>query len=117
LARALGGHGHFMLRARIAEALGARRKSPVAKNALLAALEDHESRVRTAAAAALGNWKGEQEVALALQRHMGSDPSYATQSESVRALGRVLGKSGFDVIAAALAIPSLRDAVAGAAVD
>ncbi|HJZ88586.1 MAG TPA: M1 family aminopeptidase, partial [Polyangia bacterium] len=118
LTRVLGQpKAHWAVRARAAEALAARKKSTAARKALLSALEDPEARVRTATAKALGSFNGDQEVALALQQHLQSDRSYATQAAAVHALGQVLGKAGFDVVASGLAIPSQRDRVGTAALE
>jgi aminopeptidase N len=125
LVRFAGGNAAVSVRTRATLALGTRRQSDRARKALLFALESSGSgergtrdaaRIRAAAARALAGFAG-NEVATALEHHLQEDPSYATRAASVRSLGRVLGKAGFDQIAAAQAQPSQEDRVAVAALE
>lgn len=111
LARCLGSNEHKDLRDDAARHLGKRKDSAAAKAALLRAIEDGESSVRTAAAGALGSFEKHDEVYAALKRVLESDRSYRAQSAALRSMKRLRGAEAWDDVAAARSIPSFRDQI------
>lgn len=71
-----------------------------AKNALLAALQQTDSRVRTAAVEALGNFAKDQAVYQALVNALHTDSSYAVEAAAARSLGKSDVEGTFDILQA-----------------
>jgi aminopeptidase N len=100
--------------AEAATALG-KTLAPWARETLLVALQHEHPKVRRAVAAALGDFR-DTEVASALLAASQSDASYFVRAAALGSLGRTRDPRAFDVLAAAIAIPSWNGTVeAGAA--
>ncbi|MBI3847144.1 MAG: HEAT repeat domain-containing protein [Planctomycetes bacterium] len=117
LAHCLASKDHKDLRDDAARALGKRKDSAVARQALVAALADPESTVRGGAAAALGAWEKDADVYAALKHLLETDPSYRVRTSSLRAMRRIKGADAWDDLVAARAIPSFRDQISDAAIE
>jgi HEAT repeat protein len=72
-----------------AEAIARARYEPEVEEAVIGALGDPNSGVRTAAVRALGRWRGRLGVK-GLIRSSANDPSPDVRAEAVLALGRIL---------------------------
>lgn len=97
LTHALESDGFYGVRAAAAASLG-RIGTDRAKDALLSALEQRDSRVRTAAIAALGKFLQEHEVYVALVKTLHNDPSYAAEAAAAREVGRSHVAQAFEVL-------------------
>ncbi len=71
-----------------------------AKTALIAALRQSDSRVRTAVVEALGNFAKEQSVFNVLVNTLRNDPSYAAEAAAARDLGKSGMTEVFDILQA-----------------
>ncbi|MBD8880768.1 M1 family metallopeptidase [Rhodanobacter sp. 7MK24] len=78
-----------------------------AKRALLSALGQDNSQVRTAVVGAMGHFLGDPGVRQALLKAMRDDPSYAVQAAAAEQIGRSGSPRAFDALRAVLA--STRD--------
>ena len=102
LARILAGDEFYAVRAAAATSLGNIR-SAHAKSALLTALRQPDSRVRTAVVQALGNFSRDSMVYMALIHTMHEDPSYATEAAAATDLGKSGLPRAFDALRAEVA--------------
>jgi aminopeptidase N len=117
LVEALAPDVAWPLRREAAVALG-RARGESARKALLATLaSDPDSRVRTAAAEALGNFEGEPDVARGLQDALGRDRSYAVMAAAARALGKMKAPGAESTLERALGLRSHREEVFRGALD
>lgn len=87
LTEVLEGDSFYAVRMQAASSLGAGR-SEQAKQALLDAMRQPDSRVRTAAVSAMSNFLGDRAVIATLIRTLRDDPSYAVQAAAAEELGR-----------------------------
>ena len=99
LTRALKSDEFYAVRAAAASSLGAIESEP-AKAALLDALQQPDSRVRTAAIAALGNFAKDQAVYSLLVKRLHDDSSYAVEAAAAKDLGKSGVPEAFDVLQA-----------------
>jgi aminopeptidase N len=99
LAQVLGNDGFYGVRAAAATSLGS-IGTEQAKAALLSALQQPDSRVRTAVFEALGNFSKEQAVYAALVKALHEDSSYAVEAAAAKALGKSGMAQAFDVLQA-----------------
>ncbi|HEV1998164.1 MAG TPA: HEAT repeat domain-containing protein, partial [Candidatus Dormibacteraeota bacterium] len=111
LAAALDKDGFWFVQAAAARALGT-AQGDRARRALVAGLEHPHSRVRSAAAVALGSFRGDDEVAGPLLRTLDRDRSYAAAGAAAAALGRTGARSAVPALEQALDRPSHRNAIA-----
>ena len=88
LARTLDRDDAWFVQAAAARALG-QAQGEAARDALLAGLGHPRSRVRTAVAAALGGFHGDDAVAAALLKTLRNDRSYTAAGAAAAALGRI----------------------------
>lgn len=118
LAKALASESVFHgTRAACAKALGALR-SPDAKQALLAALPVKHPKARRAVVAALGDFRGDADVAKALAAVCKKgDASYFVEADAARALGKVRGAGAFEVLVSMLERQGFADTVRCGALD
>ncbi|MDQ3136436.1 MAG: HEAT repeat domain-containing protein [Gemmatimonadota bacterium] len=113
LARAARAADYALTRSQAASALG-RFPAAAALPALEAAIRDTSAQVREAAVAALGAVGGERASNLARDAWT-SDSSYQVRAAALLALVRVAAPRARDAVLQALATPSYRDAIQGAA--
>jgi aminopeptidase N len=107
LAQVMGNDGFYGVRAAAATSLGSIGTQP-AKSALLSALQQTDSRVRTAVFEALGKYAKDQRVYGALVNALHNDPSYAVEAAAAKGLGTSGVAEAFDVLQAeALATPEM----------
>lgn len=118
LGRALAGEtGFWGTRVACAKALAAVR-TPRAKALLLDALGAGHPRVRRAAVAALGDFRGDAQVQAALTRLCRQgDRSCFVEGEAARALGKLRAEGALPVLKAMLARPAFQDVVRAGALD
>jgi aminopeptidase N len=111
----LNGDEVDFVRAEVATALG-RVKSATARDALIAGSKERDSRVRRAAATALGNFR-DAEAATALTRLLAGDGdrSYYAQSNAAAALGKTLQPKAFKVLTGVLGRPAHNDVITAGA--
>ncbi|HEX4622694.1 MAG TPA: HEAT repeat domain-containing protein, partial [Myxococcaceae bacterium] len=102
------------VQAAAARALGEARTS-AARTALVEALEHPESRVRAAAARALGAWQGDDEVGRALATVIQKDRSYLAAASAAGALGRTRARNAATELKKALQRDSQREQIRQAA--
>ena len=95
----LGSNKFYAVRAAAATGLGT-LATDRAKAALLAALQQPDSRVRASVIAALGTFHGDDVVYTALVDSLNHDPSYAVQAAAAQALGKSGVAQAFDVLQA-----------------
>jgi aminopeptidase N len=100
----------WAVQAAAATALGEAR-SPAARTALLEALEHPESKVRAAAARALGAWRGDDEVGRALALAIQKDRSYLAAGSAAAALGRTRARNAATELKKALQRDSQREVI------
>jgi len=97
LKHALGEDGFYGVRTAAAAGLG-RLGTGEAKAALLAALRQSDSRVRTAVVQGLGNFPKDRPVYAALVDMLRNDSSYAAEAAAAEALGRSGAAGAFEVL-------------------
>ncbi len=88
--------------------------------ALVEALTDDASVVRTRAADALGDSasaKGSVRIGFVLRNLLSNDPSYYVRGAAARALGRLASPGAYEALVAALRWPSYREAIRLGAVE
>ena len=99
LMHVLANDGFYGVRAAAARGLG-NMGTDEAKAALLSALQQPDSRVRTAVVQALGNFSKDRYVYSALVNELHSDPSYAVEAAAAQELGRSGATQAFFVLQA-----------------
>ncbi len=99
LVHALGAHEFYAVRAAAATSLGT-IATDQAKAALLASVQQPDSRVRTAVVAALGSFQKDDVVYAALVDTLNTDASYAVQAAAAQALGKSGVAQALDVLQA-----------------
>lgn len=99
LARVLGADGFYGVRAAAATSLGS-IGTERAKAALLSALQQSDSRVRTAVFEALGNFSKDPALYSVLVNALHNDSSYAVEAAAARGLGKSGAPQVFDVLQA-----------------
>jgi len=99
LTHVLGNDAFYGVRASAATGLGNIGNQP-AKGALLSALHQPDSRVRTAVVTALGNLSSDRMVYDALVHALHGDASYAVEAAAAEGLGRSGVAQAFDVLRA-----------------
>jgi aminopeptidase N len=116
LSAALVGDAFWGVRAECAAALAEHRSGP-ALDALLAAPDDADPRVRRAVVRALGAFREARSADRLLADIARPDASWLVESERLRALGRTRDPRALDVLVAALPRASWGDVVRTAALD
>jgi aminopeptidase N len=107
----------WAVRVASARALGRMRRDD-ARDALLAAFDDPHPKVRRAAAAALGDWRGDERAARALAtRLQKGDPSVFVEAESALALGRTRSPLALEILPTLLGKPSFQDVLRTRAIE
>jgi aminopeptidase N len=99
LAHVIGTDAFYGVRAAAATSLG-RIPTEGAREALLAAMKQPNSRVRTKAAESLGKFSKDKAVYKALVNALHNDASYAVEAAAARAIGRSGAADAFDVLRA-----------------
>ncbi|MGB6488249.1 MAG: M1 family metallopeptidase [Steroidobacteraceae bacterium] len=97
LTKVLESDSFYAVRIQAASSLGA-GKTDRAKQALLSAMRQPDSRVRAAAVSALSNFLGDQALIETLIKTLRDDPSYAVQAAAAEELGRSDSKSAFGAL-------------------
>jgi aminopeptidase N len=115
LTEVLDGDSFYGVRIEAASSLGAGR-SEQAKQALLSAMRQPDSRVRAAAVSALSNFLGDRALIETLIGTLRNDPSYAVQAAAAEELGRSGSASALDALRAKSAT-RLQDIVAMGVLD
>jgi aminopeptidase N len=110
LAEAVRKDPFWGVQAAAARALGETR-APAARTALLETLEHPESRVRGAAARALGAWRGDDEVGRALAAVMQKDRSYYAIAGAAASLGSIRARNAPAELKKALQRDSQREVI------
>jgi aminopeptidase N len=117
LAEALAGDPFWAVRSAAATSLGRSRRSD-ALAALLAARHQPHARVRRAVAAALGEFRGDEQAAEALARWAEEgDPSYFVEANAALALGRTRSPRATEVLPRLLRRSSFQDVVRSRAIE
>jgi aminopeptidase N len=114
LARALESDPFWFAQASAARGLGW-AQGEAARKALIGGLQHPHSRVRTAVAAALGGFHGDEEVATALRRTLKRDRSYYAAAAAAASLGSIAVESVGTDLEEALGRESHRDVIPQAA--
>ena len=115
LTQVLDRDSFYGVRMQAAASLGASR-SEQAKQELLNAMRQPDSRVRAAAVSAMGNFLGDRALIEALIRTLRNDPSYAVQAAAAEELGRSGSESALSALRSKSAI-RLQDIVATGVLD
>jgi aminopeptidase N len=117
LAGALAKEKFWAVRVAAARALGRMRRDD-ALHALLVAFEDAHPKVRRAAAAALGEWRGDERAARALAtRLQKGDPSVFVEAEAALALGRTRSTLALELLPTLFGKPSYQDLLRTRAIE
>lgn len=112
-----GPAAHHGVRSETAKALG-RLKGDVARETLIAGLNDDVPQVRRACAAALGQFKDDEKVVEALRQKLKQgDESYPTEAAVVSSLSGVLSEPPLELLVEALGKSSHREAIRIAALS
>ena len=98
------------VRAQAAKTLG-KIRTKAARDELLRGLHDPDSRVRQKVVTALGDYKGDEQVASALVEQFASDASYYVRANVVTALANMRSKRAGEIIEAALETDSFREII------
>src|SRR5450432_1132331 len=107
----------WAVRVAAARALGRMRRDD-AREALLAAFDDIHAKVRRAAAAALGEWRGDERAARALAtRLQKGDPSVFVEAEAALALGRTRSPLAVEILPTLLGKPAFQDILRTRAIE
>ena len=114
LGTALNNDGFWYVQVAAARGLGVAQGS-AAREALVAALSHPQSRVRTAAATALGRFQGDEAVVAPLLKTLNRDRSYTAAGAAAAALGRAGATRTLPDLLKAAQRPSHREVVAAGA--
>jgi aminopeptidase N len=107
----------WAVRVAASRALGRMRRDD-AREALLVAFDDSHPKVRRAAAAALGEWRGDERAARALAtRLQKGDPSVFVEAEAALALGRTRSPFALEILPTLFGKPSFQDVLRTRAVE
>jgi aminopeptidase N len=107
----------WAVRVAAVRALGRMRRDD-AREALLVAFDDAVPKVRRAAAAALGEWRGDERAARALAtRLQKGDPSVFVEAEAALALGRTRSQLALEVLPTLFGKPSFQDILRTRAIE
>ncbi len=98
------------VRAQAAKSLG-RIRTKAARDELLTGLQDPDSRVRQKVVTALGDYKGDEQVAAALVEQFTSDASYYVRANVVTALAEMRSERAGEIIDAALETDSFKEII------
>ncbi|MCH7852042.1 MAG: HEAT repeat domain-containing protein, partial [Candidatus Marinimicrobia bacterium] len=98
------------VREQAAKSLG-KIRTKAARDELLRGLQDPDSRVRQKVVTALGDYKGDEQVASALVEQFTSDASYYVRANVVTALANMRSKRVGEIIDAALETDSFREII------
>jgi aminopeptidase N len=88
-----------------------RARTPAARAALMDALEHPHSKVRSAAARALGGWRGDDEVGRALAAVIQKDRSYSAAAAAAASLGGIRARNAAAELKKALQRDSQREII------
>lgn len=110
LEAAVMGDKHWSVQAGAAKALGVARTS-AARAALLRSLAVRHPKARRAVVAALGEFRGDEEVFAALVPLAKRDASYFVESEANKSIGRLRLPGSMDILKANIGRPSYREIV------
>jgi aminopeptidase N len=114
---ALKRDGFWAVRVAAVRALGRMRRDD-AREALLAAFDDAHPKVRRAAAAALGEWRGDERAARALAtRLQKGDPSVFVEAEAALALGRTRSPLALEILPTLFRKPAFQDVLRTRAIE
>jgi aminopeptidase N len=117
LAGALKRDRFWAVRVAAARALGRMRRDD-AREALLGAFDDAHAKVRRAAAAALGEWRGDERAARALAtRLQKGDPSVFVEAEAALALGRTRSPLALEILPTLFGKPAFQDILRTRAIE
>jgi aminopeptidase N len=117
LAGALRRDRFWAVRVAAARALGRMRRDD-AREALLLAFDEAHPKVRRAAAAALGEWRGDERAARALAtRLQKGDPSVFVEAEAALALGRTRSPFALEILPTLFSKPSFQDVLRTRAIE
>jgi aminopeptidase N len=117
LAGALRRERFWAVRVAAARALGRMRRDD-AREALLVAFDDAHPKVRRAAAAALGEWRGDERAARTLAaRLQKGDPSVFVEAEAALALGRTRSPLALEILPTLFGKPSFQDVLRTRAIE
>ncbi|HVX94520.1 MAG TPA: M1 family aminopeptidase [Polyangia bacterium] len=117
LAAAIRRDGFWAVRVAATRALGRMRRDD-AREVLLAAFDDAHPKVRRAAAAALGEWRGDERAGRALAaRLQKGDASVFVEAEAALALGRTRSPHALDILPTLFGRPSFQDILRSRAVE
>ncbi|HEX4406168.1 MAG TPA: M1 family aminopeptidase [Polyangia bacterium] len=117
LAGALKRERFWAVRVAAARALGRMRRDD-AREVLLAAFDDAHAKVRRAAAAALGEWRGDERAARALAtRLQKGDASVFVEAEAALALGRTRSPLALEILPTLFGKPSYQDVLRTRAIE
>jgi aminopeptidase N len=117
LAGALKRDRFWAVRVAAVRALGRMRRED-ALAVVLAAFDDAHPKVRRAAAAALGEWRGDERAAKALAvRLQKGDPSVFVEAEAALALGRTRSPLAVEVLPTLFRKPSFQDVLRTRAIE
>jgi aminopeptidase N len=107
----------WAVRVAAARALGRMRRDD-AREALLVAFDDAHAKVRRAAAAALGEWRGDERAARALAtRLQKGDPSVFVEAEAALALGRTRSPLALEILPTLFGKTSFQDILRTRAIE
>lgn len=104
------------VKAAAAEALGSIRTTP-ARDALLRSLEIKDHKARRAVVAALGQFRGDNDVFGAITPLARRDDSYFVEAEANRSIGKLRVEGAFEAIASNIDRPSYREVVRAGCID
>jgi aminopeptidase N len=117
LVAALSDDRFWAVRGAVARALGRTRRDE-ARNALIAAFDAPEPRVRRAVAAGLGEFVGDETAGHALAAKLrGGDPSVFVEAEIALALGRTRSPLAIDLLPPLVDRPSFQAVIASRAIE
>jgi len=117
IAGVLIGDPFFGVQVEAAQALG-KSGGDVARDALIAGMNDQDARVRAACAEALGQFEGDEDAIAALQGHLDAgDQGYAVTAAALKALSKAETKPEIARFEAALASDSHGEVIRRAALE
>ena len=117
LAGALKRDNFWAVRVAASRALGRMRRDD-AREALLGAFDDPHAKVRRAAAAALGEWRGDERAARALAtRLQKGDASVFVEAEAALALGRTRSSLALEILPTMFGKPAFQDILRTRAIE
>ena len=111
VAKAMRSDDSWAVRGRAAQALAGFRSADALNTLIRRVRAETHPKARRGVVGALGAFRGERRLLPLLQKTLDTDPSYFVCAEAAQAIGKLRDPDSFDILRAALDIPSWEDVI------